>query len=83
MLKLSDDMFDAAIEGVLVRCGQDPFIVYSESKVIDILVDVASLSPDDALEYFEFNIQGAWLGDGTPGFLYRATAEEIEDEWSD
>jgi hypothetical protein len=35
----------------------------------------------EALEYFEFNILGAYLGEGTPIFLDK-TINEIKDEMS-
>ena len=41
------------------------------------------MGEEDAVEHFEFNIQGAWVGDDTPGFLYRATMEEIDEEWAE
>jgi len=28
------------------------------------------MSKEDAVEYFEFNIVGAWMGPGTPAFFY-------------
>jgi hypothetical protein len=31
------------------------------------------MSYEEAEEYFEFNVSGAWMGPNTPLFLYRIT----------
>ena len=49
-------------------------LIYSEVKTLEIIkesIDLNLLSEDDdideiALEHFEFNISGAWMGDKTP-----------------
>ena len=28
------------------------------------------MTNEEAIEYFEFNVVGAWMGEGTPIFLY-------------
>lgn len=63
MKKLSGDQFDSAILGVLRRCGQEDIIVYDENTVIDILVQEDDMTPEEAVEYYEFNIVGAWVGE--------------------
>jgi len=35
----------------------------------------------EAVEFFEFNILGSWVGDDTPGYLQQCTMEEIDDGW--
>lgn len=67
-MKKLPDQYDAAIAGVVERCGQEPFVVYDEEKLLSILAEELG-SHEDALEYFDFNIKGAWLGDDTPGYL--------------
>lgn len=76
MKKLSGDQFDIAILGVLRRCGQEDIIVYDENTVIDILVQEDGMTPEEAVEYYEFNIVGAWVGEDTPGFLHAADMDE-------
>jgi hypothetical protein len=39
-------------------------LIYSVSKCIDILKK--DMSEEDAVEYFEFNVKGAYMGDKTP-----------------
>ncbi len=57
------DGFDDAIIGVDSRSMK---LIYSQKKIIDILVQDMTL--DDALEYFNFNIEGAYMGEKTPIF---------------
>lgn len=62
--------YDAAIVGVVERCGQAPFIIYDVDLVIDINME-QGMTFDEAVEYFDFNQAGAWVGDSGPGFLHR------------
>jgi len=61
------DGFDDALIGISRRCGQPSLAVYSITKCIDILQK--QMSYEDAVGYFEFNVVGAWFGEGTPFFL--------------
>ena len=66
--------FDDAIIGVARQHGRPPFIVYDTVEVIRILArqfkKSGSENPtEDALEWFSYNIQGAWVGEGTPAFI--------------
>lgn len=69
------DDFAEAFVGVSYRCGKDSLAVYSVPKCIDILMKRDGMSFEDASEFFEFNVAGAWLGDGTPIWLYVEEAE--------
>jgi hypothetical protein len=61
--------FDDAIIGIASRCAMPHIIVYSESKVIDILMKKYEMTDLDAIEWFDYNMIGAYLGEGTPMFL--------------
>jgi len=43
------------------------FAVYDRAKCIDILAK--DMSHDEAEEYFQFNVEGAHVGESTPAFL--------------
>lgn len=70
------DGFDEAILGVVERCGQTPFVVYDADKCVDLLVKRDGLDIEAAHEHFSFNVSGAWVGENTPGFLWRKCGEE-------
>lgn len=63
------DGFDDCIVGIGSRCGQPDLLVYDFDKIIQKLQDEGQMSYDEALEYYEFNILGAWAGEGTPIIL--------------
>lgn len=69
---LTADGFDDAIIGVAERCTQPPLVVYDADKCIEILKQRLGVATDDAVEYFTFNVLGAWVGERTPLFLWRA-----------
>ena len=67
---LKADGFDDAIIGVVERIGVQA-ICYDQEKVIDILIERDGMDYEEAIEYFEFNIAGAWVGESTPFFLQK------------
>ena len=62
------DFLDECVVGVVERFGQEPCLCYSREKIIAKLVQ-DGCDYDEAVEYFEFNIAGAWVGPHTPCFL--------------
>jgi hypothetical protein len=69
LLFLSEREFDAAILGVAERIGMNPIVAYDTAKIIDILCERDGMEDDEAAEFFEFNIAGAYVGDRTPIFI--------------
>ena len=70
LLFLSDEEFDEAIIGVAERIGQSAVVAYDTTKLVEILS--RTMSVDEAYEYFEFNILGAYVGERTPMFVTTA-----------
>lgn len=58
---LMADGFDEAIIGVDETTMR---LIYSVSKCIEILM--LDMSEEDALEYFNYNVSGAYVGEKTP-----------------
>ena len=59
------DGFDNAVIGV---DQQSMRLIYSVSKCIDILTE--DMSQEDAIEHFEFNVSGSYVGEQTPIWCY-------------
>jgi hypothetical protein len=59
---LKADGLDDAIIGIEVSSCR---LIYSKSKVIDILVS-EGMTEQEALEHYDYNIEGAYVGDKTP-----------------
>jgi hypothetical protein len=45
-----------------------PIAIYSKSKAIQCLIN-QGMDEEQALEYYDYNIAGSYLGDNTPIFL--------------
>lgn len=43
--------------------------VYSRERIIEILMREDGMDYDEASEGFDFNIEGAWMGEGAPTFV--------------
>ena len=69
---------DAAILGVVQRCGQAPFVVYDPDKLVAHFMG-QGMTEEEAQEWVTFNIKGAWVGDGTPGVLYAMDRDELDE----
>ena len=62
------DGYDKAIAGV-VWDGERPRVVYKTEKILKILMDRDKMSYDEAAEYFDFNVAGAYMGVYTPLYM--------------
>jgi len=66
---LMADGFDEAILGISQRVGMEDVVAYDRDKCISVLMDRDGMSSEDAVEYFEFNVAGAYMGENTPVFI--------------
>lgn len=76
---LRADGFDEALVGyaeVWTSEGQQRVLAYDRDKCLDVLMSQPSnMGWDEANEYFDFNVAGAYVGDKTPVFISRVTEE--------
>ncbi len=67
---LTADGFDEAILGIVDdRWGSGEMRVVYDRKIITETLMKQGMSEEEALEYFEFNIEGAYVGGSTPLFM--------------
>jgi hypothetical protein len=57
------DGFDDAVIGVDSASSR---LIYSCKKCLEILVEVEEMDPEDAIEHFQYNVAGAYVGEKTP-----------------
>ena len=62
------DGFDDAIIGVTSFNGNE-VICYSVEKILDILMKKDGFTEEEAIEYCDYNIIGAYVGDLTPCYV--------------
>ena len=60
--------FDEAIAGV-VWDGERTRVVYDTELILELLMGRSEMSYEEAVEYFDFNIAGSYMGEYTPLYL--------------
>ena len=65
---LTADGFEKALLGFGHQFNT-PVAVYSKDRCLHVLMERDGMSREDAIEYFDFNVAGAWVGESTPVFL--------------
>ena len=62
------DGFEDALMGVGVIFNRS-LATYDMRKCIDILIKRDGMTDEEAVEYFEFNVTGSYVGENTPIFV--------------
>ena len=73
------DGYDDCIIGMGTRCGMTDVFIYDKHKMITKLVRRDDMTYDEALEFIDFNIAGAFIGEDTPILVDRMTRAEIKN----
>ena len=68
LLVMDPEYLDEAIVGVATRIGLEA-VCYDTEKVIELLMQHDGMGYEEAIEYMDFNMKGAWVGETTPVFL--------------
>ncbi len=63
------DGYNDCIIGAVERCGMTPVLCYSMDKLVARHM-ADGMTREEAEEFITFNQLGAWLGEGTPCFLW-------------
>jgi hypothetical protein len=74
------DGFDDALIGFAQRVSEPVVAVYAWSKIVDILMSEDEMTWEEAEEYAQFNIAGAWIGPQTPILVYPMDGYDSTDE---
>jgi hypothetical protein len=84
-LKKWDDLDEAIIGPAMVwnKKGQTEVLVYNAEVIRNILMSRDGMTFEDAREFIEFNIEGAYIGIDTPilvwpNDMYRVTDHDTE-----
>ncbi len=62
------DGFEGALVGWGHQASKTPVAIYNYDKCVEILVKEGS-SEEDAIEWMEYNVVSAWVGEHTPIFM--------------
>jgi len=63
--------YDEAIIGVAESVGSKLAIAYDFDKVIEINMKLADSNYEDAVEWYEYNQVGSYVGEHTPIFVHK------------
>ena len=63
------DGYDDCICGIVERFGMENVLLYDTDTIIEKMMSLDGMSYQEAMEYFDYNIKGAWMGEGTPCFF--------------
>lgn len=73
------DGFESAFVGLAVRFDWDrPVAVYDREACIRVLVERDGMTHEDAVEFFNFNTLGSWVGEQTPIYVTVIPLAELE-----
>lgn len=75
------ESFNNSIVGIADEWREYPVVIYSKSKMIDEMI-LKGYTFDEAVQFLEYNVWGAYLGDCTPIFsndLNGITREKINE----
>ena len=61
------DGYDKAIIGIARRINMS-VVAYDGKKIIKCLIE-QGMNHEEAMEFFDFNVAGSWVGDHTPIIL--------------
>jgi len=64
--------YDECILGIGGRFHDGPLAIYSVERILAVLMRDDEMDEEGAQEFFECNIIGGWLGEGTPIFVFES-----------
>jgi hypothetical protein len=63
---LTADGFEEAIIGVDCKSGR---VIYEVQRMKEILMEDDNMDEDEAMDFLDYNVLNAWVGDQTPIFM--------------
>ena len=75
------DGLEDAIIGTGCRINMPDVLVYSYNKAVKIFMERDGMTHEEAVEWMEFNVVGAWVGETTPIFVHEIPSDQEVDEF--
>lgn len=63
------DGLDDCVIGYVERCGNIPALAYDGDKMVEAFIK-QGMDREEAIEWIDFNIAGAYIGEDTPFIMY-------------
>jgi hypothetical protein len=77
------DGYDNAIVGIADVCdksGTRTVVAYDKQKILKILQERDGMELEEAAEFFDYNVLGSYVGEGTPIYIDYSWALTSEDQ---
>jgi hypothetical protein len=72
------DGFEDAFIGIGVQFNKR-FTIYDRKLCIKILMKRDKMTHEEAEEFFQFNVEGSYVGESTPCFIEKCTIEDLNE----
>ena len=82
MPKIWNDLDEAIIGTALVwdtSGHRIERVVYNGEEIVSIFMKRDNMTYEEAVEYVEFNIEGAYIGEDTPIIVYKRDIDDIKE----
>ena len=76
------DGFESAFLGVGFGLNSTDIAVYDYDVCAEVLMVRDNMSVEEAYEFLDFNVVGAYVGEGTPLFTRTISYEDAMEEYS-
>ena len=76
----ADGLEDAFI-GIIHSKGSQPKACYDYDKCINIFKSRDGMTHEEAIEWMDYNVVGAWVGETTPIFVHEIPSDQKIDEF--
>lgn len=77
-MRLSDGFEDAFVGTTMGAFSRKQVALYDYHKCIMILMHDQNMTEEEAIEYFNYNVIGSWVGEFTPIYIVQHKIEEID-----
>ena len=78
-MKLADGFETAFVGSTISAFSREQVALYDYDLCIKVLVEDQQMTEEEAIEYFDYNVIGSWVGEDTPIFIHRHKIENVED----
>ena len=75
------DGLEDAIIGIGSRINMPDVLFYSYNKCLKIFMERDGMTREEAVEWMEFNVVGAWVGETTPIYVHEIPSDQKVDEF--
>ena len=77
---ITADGFEKAFVGSTISAfSREQVALYDYDLCIKVLVEDQQMTEEEAIEYFDYNVIGSWVGEDTPIFIHKHKIENVED----